>query len=127
VLPLPVLFCSSGAVRVKHDCLFFAQAVDMGIEQAVRPSGSRRAALDDLKDASAKATETLQSACPKGISTTPLARLDVLQKRVYAMAKSVKMVRPAMKHFHALPARPRRRFDMIGSRERPATTVGEKP
>jgi len=46
---------------------------------------------------------------------------------VYAMAKSVKMVRPAMKHFHALPARPRRRFDMIGSRERPATTVGEKP
>jgi hypothetical protein len=116
----PTQFC-----RGDHGPALSEQSIRR-IEQVVRPSGSQRAALDDLKYVSAKAIETLQSACPKGIPTTPLARLDALQQRVDAMAKSVKMVRPVMDHFYAsLGDAQKTHFDMIGSRKTPAPTLGE--
>jgi LTXXQ motif family protein len=97
------------------------------IEQAVHPTESQRGALDDLQHASSKAIGTLQSACPRGIPTTPLARLEVLAKRLGAMAEAVKTMRPAMEHLYSLLGDMQRaRFDAIGSREGPATTVGEK-
>src|SRR6266849_2030562 len=72
------------------------------IERAVHPTESQRSALDDLREASARTIETLRSACPKGIPATPLARLDILDKRLDAMARAVKTIRPAMQHFYDL-------------------------
>src|SRR6266700_7532655 len=88
------------------------------IERAVHPTESQRSALDDLREASARAIETLRSACPKGIPATPLARLDILDKRLDAMARAVKTIRPAMQHFYdLLGAEQKAVFNAIGLRE----------
>jgi hypothetical protein len=119
--PRPTQFC-----RADRGPALSEQSIRR-IEHAVHPTESQREALDALKHASAKAIETLQSACPRGIPTTPLARLDALQKRLDAMAQAVKLVRPAMEHFYGqLADAQKARFDTIGSRERPAATIGEK-
>src|SRR6266496_1950143 len=88
------------------------------IERAVHLTESQRSALDDLREASARAIETLRSACPKGIPATPLARLDILDKRLDAMARAVKTIRPAMQHFYdLLGAEQKAVFNAIGLRE----------
>jgi hypothetical protein len=91
------------------------------IERAVHPTDSQRGALDDFKAASANAIETLQSACPAGIPGTPLARLDLLDKRLDAMARAVKTIRPAMQRFYdSLGKEQKSLFDAIGMRENSA-------
>ena len=88
------------------------------IERAVHPTDSQRGALDDLKAASANAIATLQSACPAGMPGTPLARLDVLEKRLDAMARAVKTIRPAMQQFYDLLGQEQKAvFNAIGLRE----------
>ena len=88
------------------------------IEQTVRPTDAQRGALDDLKDASARAIEMLQSACPRGIPATPLARLDAMERRLGAMLQAVRTVRPAMANFYGLLGEEQKaRFNAIGSRE----------
>jgi len=100
------------------------------IELQVHPAESQRAALDDLKQASATAIETLRSACPTGIPANPLARLDVLGRRLDAMATAVKTIRPVMQHFYDLLGEEQKAaFNAIGLRENPIgsreTTSGE--
>ena len=70
------------------------------IEQVVRPTERQRAALDQLKDASSKASETLHTACPAGTPATPVARLEAMTKRIEAMLQAVAAVRPALKTFY---------------------------
>jgi hypothetical protein len=118
-------FCSSD-----HGAALSHQSVRR-IERAVHATESQRGALDDLREASAGAIETLRSACPTGIPATPLARLDVLDKRLDAMAQAVKTIRPAMRHFYDLLGEEQKavfnaiglRENAIGSRE---ATSGEK-
>ncbi|HEX2652259.1 MAG TPA: exonuclease VII large subunit, partial [Xanthobacteraceae bacterium] len=45
------------------------------IEETIQPTNDQLAALDEFKAAAAKAAQQLQSACPREIPETPLARL----------------------------------------------------
>lgn len=70
------------------------------IEQVVRPTERQHAALNQLKDASSKASETLHTACPAETPATPVARLEAMTKRIEAMLQAVAAVRPALKTFY---------------------------
>jgi hypothetical protein len=105
-------FCSSNHAAVLSDRSI------RRIERAVHPIESQRGALDALREASAKAIETLRSACPRGIPATPLARLDILNKRLETMAQAVKTIRPSMQHFYDLLGDEQKAyFNAIGLRE----------
>jgi hypothetical protein len=72
------------------------------IEQAVRPDGGQRAALNALQAASAEAAKALQSACPADeLPLTPTGRLSVVAQRIAAMRQSVETLRPALAKFYA--------------------------
>jgi hypothetical protein len=72
------------------------------IAQQVQANDQQRAALDDLKNATAKAVQILQSACPTDLPSTPPGRLAALQQRIEAMLQAVQVVRPAMDGFYGL-------------------------
>jgi hypothetical protein len=55
------------------------------IERAVRPTEAQRAALNELRAASAKAAETIAAACPSEIPLTSSGRLEFMEKRLEAM------------------------------------------
>jgi hypothetical protein len=75
------------------------------IEELVKPTGPQQAALDQLKQASAKASAKaagdLQGSCPTHIGETPTARLDVMSNRLDAMVQAVKTLRPTLGTFYA--------------------------
>lgn len=71
------------------------------IERAVRPTDAQRSLLDQLRAASAKAAETISAACPRELPDSPVARLEVMEKRLTGMLDGVKTVRPAFEAFYA--------------------------
>lgn len=71
------------------------------IEQIIKPTEAQRTKFDDLKAASAKATEALRVACPTEVPTTALGRMEFMEKRMDAMLQSVKTMRPAFEAFYA--------------------------
>ena len=71
------------------------------LERAVQPTASQRSALNDLKAASAKAADTIASACPKEFPETAPARLEVVEHRLEVMLAAVKTVRPTFDAFYA--------------------------
>jgi hypothetical protein len=72
------------------------------IEQAVRPDGRQRVALNALQAATAEAAKVLQSACPADeLPLTPTGRLSVVAQRIAAMRQSVETLRPALAKFYA--------------------------
>lgn len=70
------------------------------LERLVKPTEAQRAKLDDLKAASAKAAETMRTACPADIPATPTGMMEVMEKRMEAMLAAVKTVRPALEAFY---------------------------
>jgi hypothetical protein len=85
------------------------------IEQAVRPTEQQRNLLENLKVASSKAAQDLQSSCPTDIPQTMLERLGAIDARVGAMLKAAKTVRPALDAFYAsLDDEQKARFNEIG-------------
>jgi hypothetical protein len=98
----------------------FAELTIRHVEQVVRPTDAQRAALNDLKGASSRATETLRAACPTDPATTPQARLDAMRQRVGAMLEAVRTVRPALTSFYgALTDEQKARFNTMSARELP--------
>jgi hypothetical protein len=71
------------------------------IEELVKPTGPQQAALDQLKQASAKVADDLQGSCPTHIGETPTARLDAMNNRLDAMVRAVKTLRPTLGAFYA--------------------------
>ena len=71
------------------------------LERTVQPTEAQRPALDQLKAASKKAAEIISAACPKELPQSPVARLEVMEKRLEAMLEAVKTVRPAFDSFYA--------------------------
>jgi hypothetical protein len=71
------------------------------MEHAVQPTEAQRTALAELKAASTKAVETVSAACPRELPQSPVARLEVMEKRLDAMLQAVKTVRPAFEAFYS--------------------------
>jgi hypothetical protein len=72
------------------------------IAQAVNPDQAQQAVLNDLKEATAKAVDVLQSACPKDLPSTPTGRLDAMRQRIATMLLAISMVQPPLQRFYEL-------------------------
>jgi hypothetical protein len=70
------------------------------IRQAIQLNDAQRAALDDVASASAKAAQTVKSACPADISLTAPNRLAVMQQRIEAMIAAVGLLQPSLQRFY---------------------------
>jgi hypothetical protein len=88
------------------------------IEKAVRPDERQRGLLDKLKDASVKAAEMLEAACPRDPPATPPARLAAAATRLDALLGAVKLVHVALADFYgSLSDEQKARFNALGCGE----------
>lgn len=71
------------------------------MERAVQPTDAQKPLLDQLRAASDKAKDSIIAACPTELPASPVARLDVMEKRLTAMLDGIKLVRPAFGAFYA--------------------------
>ena len=71
------------------------------IDQVVQPTGDQEDALDRLSDATQKAVDALQAACPASTPLTPVGRLEVMEQRVNAMLTAANVIQPALEAFYA--------------------------
>jgi LTXXQ motif family protein len=86
------------------------------IAQTVEPNDAQRAALDELKDATAQALDILKAACPTALPSTPTGRIEAMRQRLEAMAQAVRTVRPALdKFYQSLNDEQKARFSALGS------------
>ncbi len=84
------------------------------ITQQVQPDQKQQDLLNKLKDATVKAVNILQDACPTDLPSTPTGRLDDMLTRVNAMLQAVQTVRPALDDFYqSLSDEQRERFNML--------------
>ncbi len=90
------------------------------IEQSLRLDQSQEAALREVADASAKAGDILNSACPNGEAQemlTPPGRIRAMEQRLDAMLQAIETVRPALTKFYgSLSDEQKARFDRMGRR-----------
>jgi hypothetical protein len=85
------------------------------ISKRVEPNEAQRAALDELKTATATALKILKAACPTDLPSTPTQRLEAMHKRLDAMSKAVRTVRPALQKFYiSLGDEQKARFNALG-------------
>jgi hypothetical protein len=87
------------------------------IDRLVRPTDAQRPKLEELRKASARAAEIIAAACPTDVPPSPLARMELMEKRTTAMLEAVKVVRPAFTEFYnALDANQQSRLNAAGPR-----------
>lgn len=72
------------------------------VRQAIQPSDNQRAALDALANASVEAAQTIHSACPTVVASTPSGRLAAMQQRLEAMKSAIARVRTPFEEFYEL-------------------------
>jgi hypothetical protein len=85
------------------------------IEQTVQPNETQLAALNELKDATAKAVNALQSACPDDLPSTPTGRLAAMRNRIGTMLLALSIVQPPLQRFYdSLNDEQKARFNVIG-------------
>jgi LTXXQ motif family protein len=93
------------------------------IAQQVQPDQTQQGLLDELRDATEKAVQILQAACPTDLPTTPTGRLAALRTRDQAMLQAVQVVRPALEKFYeALGDEQKERFNALDQQAVVATT-----
>jgi len=86
----------------------------MQIAQTVQPDQMQEAALNDLKDGAAKALNTLQSACPDDLPSTPPGRVAAMHKRVESMLAALGAVQPPLQRFYdSLSDEQKARFNAV--------------
>jgi hypothetical protein len=86
------------------------------IAKAVQPTDAQRAALDELKAASAKAGEGLKVNCPTYRALTSTGRVEAMQQRLEAMLEAVKTVQPVLAKFYGgLNDEQKARFNTLGA------------
>ena len=76
--------------------------IDRIIAQAVEPTGDQVQALVDLGTATDRASEVVEASCPTQAPSTPLDRLDAVERRLDAMIQAVQMVRAPLERFYGL-------------------------
>jgi LTXXQ motif family protein len=90
------------------------------IAQAVQPTPTQRAALDELQNASVKAAERLKANCPDYQTLTPTGRVEAMEKRLEATLGAVRTVQPALAKFYdSLSDEQKARFNSLRSVSRP--------
>ena len=88
------------------------------IAQTIQPDDAQRAALDQLRDATAKALDILKASCPTELPSTPTGRIAAMQQRLEAMLQAVRTVRPALEAFYqSLNDEQKARFNALGSED----------
>ena len=70
------------------------------LERTLQPTSDQQAAFDDLKAASAKATEIMKASCSTEVPVTPISRLDAVGSRVDAMIQAVQLLREPLNAFY---------------------------
>jgi hypothetical protein len=85
------------------------------IEDVVNPTDAQEVELTKLQDATSKAVEIMQAACPEDTPLTPPGRLDAMEKRLQSMIDAANIVKPALESFYAsLTGEQKARFNRIG-------------
>jgi LTXXQ motif family protein len=85
------------------------------IEDVLNPTDAQEAELKRLQDATSKAVEILQAACPDDTPLTPPGRLDAMEMRLQSMIDAAKTVKPALASFYSsLSGEQKARFNRIG-------------
>jgi hypothetical protein len=93
----------------------FTQLPTQRIEQAIKPTQQQLDVFDKLKVASAQAANQLQATCPAQLPKTPLDRFDAVSRRLDAMSRAIKTVRPALADFYtSLSDEQKARFNTLG-------------
>ena len=86
------------------------------IAQAVGPTDTQQAVLEELRAASAKAAEALKSNCPNYQPLTPAGRVEAMEQRLTAMLAAIAVVQPALAKFYdSLTFEQRARFNTLGA------------
>jgi hypothetical protein len=95
------------------------------ITELVQPDQAQQAALNDLKDATAKAVDALQAACPDDLPSTPTGRLAAMDKRIGTMLLALSIVEPPMKRFYdSLSDEQKARFNTVNTGAQASTSRG---
>jgi LTXXQ motif family protein len=90
------------------------------ISEVVAPTDAQRAALEELRAASAKAVDLLKSGCPKDLPSIPTGRLAAMESRLQVMLAAVQTVRPALERFYqSLSDEQKARFNAIAPADPP--------
>ena len=94
------------------------------IQQAIEPTDTQRAALDDLANVSVTAAQNIKAVCPTTISLTAPNRLASMQQRIEAMIAAVATVQPSLDKFYGLlNDEQKARFNALGENQRMRTTA----
>ena len=72
------------------------------LEKIIDATTDQRAALSDLKVATAKASDILKHSCSSETPLTPVSRLDAMQRRLKAMAEANGVVKAPLIHLYGL-------------------------
>jgi hypothetical protein len=85
------------------------------IDRVVGPSDAQRGKIEALQSAATQAAETIKSACPGEIASTPPGRLAAVGKRLQAMLQGVETMQPALTDFYnSLSDDQKARFNSMG-------------
>ncbi len=85
------------------------------IAETVQPTAAQMGALDQLRHATGRAVDILQSACPTRLPSTPTGRMATLQSRLESMLRAVDTIAPVLNAFYqSLDDEQRARFDAMG-------------
>jgi LTXXQ motif family protein len=115
-----VAACSQGAGS-------FIDLPAQRIEKVVQPTAQQQNAFDDLKKAVQKAGDQLQASCPTAVPKSPVARVDMVETRLTAMAEAIKSVRPDLQNFYAsLSDEQKARFNTIGPPPKAASSPPQR-
>jgi hypothetical protein len=84
------------------------------IEQTLKPTEAQQAEFKRLQDATNKAVDVLQNACPSDVPATPAGRLDAMDQRLKAMIEAATTIKPALDGFYSsLDAGQKARFNRL--------------
>lgn len=87
------------------------------IQSAIKLTDAQQEALKKLTEASAKAADALQAACPANVTSKALDRMAAMEKRAEASLQAIKTVRPAFEAFYnSLDEQQKTRLDSLGPR-----------
>ena len=85
------------------------------VERAVQSDDAQRPLLGKLQSAMSAAVELLKSSCPSYRPLTRVARLEIVEQRLKALARAVEIVQPALESFYSsLSDGQKDRFNRLG-------------